>query len=145
MAERQSCKALQKPEIEARKTVRSRLRPTALPEDPPLGPSTSPPADSDLVLLSGLQPLAYGRCRAVYRHPENPRWLIKIIRPDTPPRDAWYKARRRYGPFLPTLRELKEFLSIHARRPEDNALVESIVGFVQTDLGLGFIVEMLSG
>jgi len=102
-------------------------------------------ADSDLVCLSGLQPLARGRCRAVYRHPENPRWLIKIIRPEAPPRDPWYKARRRYGPFLPTLRELKEFLSIHARRPEDQALVENIVGFVQTDLGLGLIVELLTG
>ena len=102
-------------------------------------------ADSDFVGLSGLRPLAHGRCRAVYRHPENPRWLIKILRPDGPPRDPWYKARRRYGPFLPTLRELKEFLSIHARRPEDRALVENIVGFAQTDLGLGFIVEMLAG
>lgn len=124
--------------------MRNRLRPTALPEDRPAAPSRPPP-DSDLVLLSGLQPVARGRCRAVYRHPENPRWLIKIIHPGGPPRDAWYKAKRRYGPFLPTLREVKEFLSIHARRPEDSALVENIVGFVQTDLGLGFIVDMLAG
>lgn len=124
--------------------MRSRLRPTALPEDLPKGP-TSSLSDSEPIVLSGAQPLARGRCRAVYRHPENPRWLIKIIRPDGPPHDPWYKARRRYGPFLPTLRELKEFLSIHARRPEDQALIENIVGFVQTDFGLGFIVEMLSG
>lgn len=144
MVVRQSCKALQKPEIEAPTNVRSRLRPTALPEDPPASSSTPPP-DSAVLALSGLRPLARGRCRAIYRHPENPHWLIKIIRPDAAPRDAWYKAKRRYGPFLPTLRELKEFLSIHARRPEDTALVEDIVGFVQTDLGLGFVVDMLAG
>ena len=96
--------------------------------------------------LKDQEPLAQGQVRSVYKHPDNPSYLIKIITPDHIEKNygkgaKWYKRRRRYGRFKTFLREISEFIAINAEDSPALTLIPNILGFAKTDLGLGLVVE----
>ena len=101
------------------------------------------------IILSGATPVAHGSIRDVYRHPTDPSLLIKVVRLST--RDEkfgsgrrWYKAkRRRYGHFISYLREIREQIAVQAAENDHPDYLQKIVGFAETDFGLGLVVEAI--
>ena len=100
--------------------------------------------------LKDRQPIAKGRMRLVFGHPADPDLLVKVIRPDviearwgsgTP----WYKRQRRFRQYISYVREMEEYIAGNAGRPGPYPFAQKIVGFVQTDLGLGLVVEAVKG
>jgi len=98
-------------------------------------------------VLSDRKPLASGSTRAVYVHPEDQDLLIKVMRADIIEKRygtgrPWYKRQRRYRHFISYLREVREEIALRAqcggRHPK---CLQKVVGFVETDLGLGLVVE----
>lgn len=100
--------------------------------------------------LKGTDPLSFGGVRWVFKHPEDPDLLIKIIRHDAiearfGKKTKWYKRPRRYGIYLSYIREIQEFITIHAKFNTHYPYLQRIVGFAQTDLGLGLVVQAIHG
>ena len=98
------------------------------------------------VSLAGHEAIAKGRMRLVYRHPEDPGLLIKVIRPDVIPQrwgtgQPWYKRRRRYRQYISFIRECEEFIAVCAGGKRAVPFAQKITGFVETDLGLGLVME----
>lgn len=100
------------------------------------------------IQVNELALLASGGNRLVYRHPDEPRHLIKVFRTEYV-RDHWgarirfrkrWKRLRQYELFN---REVQEYLSAHAGDPRTLAFTQKVVGFAETDLGLGLVVEGL--
>jgi hypothetical protein len=112
---------------------------------------------SKITPLKDLQVLASGATRDVYRHPINPEFLIKVVRQTTTTEgsgnnDLWYKSywrhyrqqNRRYRHLIPYLREVREYIAIHAlEEGSPPSWLQKIVGFVETDRGLGLVVEAI--
>ncbi|MFT6180156.1 MAG: hypothetical protein ACI9NQ_001144 [Paracoccaceae bacterium] len=99
-----------------------------------------------VIALKDLTPLAKGGSRFVFRHPDNPDHLIKVIRPEViegrfGTGTKWYKRLRRFGKYLSYQREIQEFLAVLATTDEAPNFLQIIVGFAQTDLGLGLVIE----
>jgi hypothetical protein len=93
--------------------------------------------------LAHLQPIAGGAQCSVFVHPDDPALLVKIMR-DRRSAMPWYKRQwARSGHMLPVIREIEEYVVLHAHAPADAELVERVVGVVVTDLGLGLVVEAL--
>lgn len=97
--------------------------------------------------LSDRKPLASGSTRAIYVHPDDADLLIKVMRPEIIDQRygsgrPWYKGQRRYRHFISYLREVREEIALRAqcggRHPK---CLQKVVGFVDTDLGLGLVVE----
>lgn len=121
-------------------------------------PVFSPPAKEGiggnivgrLMELSGLVPLASGRKRLVFTHPEDPSLVIKVMRPEfrrqnPGPASRWSTLGLRYYFSVNFLRELREFVAL---RFEDNVaprFLHQVVGFAETDLGLGLVSVALRG
>lgn len=96
--------------------------------------------------LKDRTPVAVGCMRLVYQHPENETLLIKVIRPEAVEERwgmgrAWYKRRRRYGRFSSYIREIQEYVAAWEAHGRSLHFVQKIVGFAETDMGLGLIVE----
>jgi hypothetical protein len=97
--------------------------------------------------LKDAEIIAAGRTRDVYRHPDDASLLIKVIRPSAIQerygRGApWYKfKRRRYRHLIAYLREIREQIAVHATGQPHPPFLQKIVGFVDTDLGMGLVVE----
>ena len=97
------------------------------------------------VSLRGLQPVAHGYTRLVYIHPEDAGFLVKVLNPE------FLARRRKRGPgFRPFkrartnsvfLREIQEQLVLLARDERIDEFMPRIVGFCDTDRGVGMIVE----
>ena len=108
------------------------------------------------VILGGMKPLGRGYLNLVYEHPRFPGLLIKVYDRDRVSasgqfihkkhRSRW-KFRRRIGVFSVLHRELREVLSLHARLSGRGVSwpVARIFGFVETDIGLGIVVEKITG
>jgi hypothetical protein len=102
-----------------------------------------------IIQLSGVTPVASGRKRLVFAHPDDPSLVIKVMRPEfrmTNQGDgSWSAAAARYyfrGSFM---RDLREFIDL---RFEDNAaprFLHRVVGFAETDLGLGLVSVAIRG
>lgn len=102
------------------------------------------------ISLKDLDPVAAGKQRYVFRHPDYPGLLIKITRASyassqTGNRGRWYKLPRRYLHHTVTLRELREQLAVRAAAPELSRHIQEIVGFVETDLGYGVVSRAVCG
>jgi hypothetical protein len=101
------------------------------------------------LVLSDLVPIAKGSIRDVYRHPDNPGLLIKVIRKSTQDEKfgsgrRWYKAsKRRYRHLISYLREIREHIAVNASDAGHPDYLQNIVGFAETDLGLGLVVEAI--
>jgi len=102
--------------------------------------------EPNVIILRNSIPLAKGGSRFVFRHPENPGCLIKVIRPEVIDERfgtgaSWYKRLRRFGKYLSYRREIDEFLAVYAAGDEAPNFLQRIVGFAETDLGLGLVIE----
>jgi hypothetical protein len=92
-------------------------------------------------------PIATGHLRAVYQHPEQPDWLVKVMLPEAVAnwrRAPWYRRLARTGPYRGFVREFKEFLA--SRHAADGpSPIACVVGLAETDLGPGLVVEKVRG
>jgi len=106
-----------------------------------------------MFLLKDAEVVAAGSTRNVYRHPDDPNLLIKVVRPSAieerfTRRGRWYKAspkRRRYRHLIAYLREIREQIAVSATSNEHPPFLQKIVGVVETDMGMGFVVEAVRG
>ena len=104
----------------------------------------------NVIALRDLSPLATGGSRFVFRHPYNPGHLIKVIRPEVIEARfgsgaKWYKRFRRFGKYLSYQREVQEFLAVHAAFDGAPDFLQKIIGFAETDLGLGLVIKGVFG
>ena len=98
--------------------------------------------------LADRKPIAVGKTRYIYEHPENPAWLIKVHRSMIPSQQssnfkAWYaRAEDRFVYMTGYLRELAVYLDSRYRNQETIVNhIAPIGGLVDTDLGIGLIVS----
>lgn len=104
-----------------------------------------------MLALKDAEVVAAGSTRNVYRHPHDPALLVKVIRPAAIEQKfgsgaPWYKfKRRRYRHLIAYLREIREQIAMHAIGGAHPPFLQKIVGFVETDLGMGFAVEAVRG
>lgn len=98
--------------------------------------------------LAPLEPIGRGAQKLVYRHPDDPRLLVKVVNPAFIKRhdrnDAFYKRRRRIGHYRAFEREVREHLASRARHAGHYAPcrhLQNILGMVDTDLGAALLVE----
>ena len=99
-----------------------------------------------MVVLTDRTPLATGHLRQVFQHPENPDYLIKVMRPDAVASrwgagSRWYKRLPRTQHYIGYVREIKEYVAMQARLRARSAPIARMVGIVETDFGLGLISE----
>lgn len=98
------------------------------------------------IILANQTPVASGSTRYVYAHPDDASLLIKVIRPDAIEKRfgkgrPWYKVTRRYRHLISYMREVREQIALRAQCQDHPACLQKITGFVDTDLGLGLVVE----
>jgi PhoP regulatory network protein YrbL len=97
------------------------------------------------ILLSHLTPIASGNNRDVFAHPTDAELLIKTLRPDAlekrvSPGVPWKKYLfRRYRQYQTFLRECQEHIVSHLDANGLPDFVHTIIGFVETDRGLGLV------
>ena len=100
-----------------------------------------------MLKLRNLKPLAVGSTRAIYQHPHAEDLLIKVIRFSGVKkrwrRMSFVKMRRRTGYYHVYFREIKEYIAVKARYTKHPPWLQRIDGFVDTDRGLGMVVEKL--
>lgn len=98
--------------------------------------------------LKDKTPAATGTWRLVYAHPDDSRFLVKVLRNDgksARSRSAWYQSRPREGGLLLFSRELREYVAAAANSNGEELPIPRVLGLVETDLGLGLIVEKIFG
>jgi hypothetical protein len=98
--------------------------------------------------LRDATPLAAGSTRLVYAHPAGPDLLIKVLRKATRIRHgsgSRLKQLRTDRPVKLFLREIREQLLLTANGESPLWFLQAICGFVETDLGVGLVVEALRG
>ncbi|MFN3744258.1 MAG: YrbL family protein [Hyphomicrobiaceae bacterium] len=104
-----------------------------------------------MLVLKDAEVVASGSSRNVYRHPRDPSLLVKVIRPAAIEERfgsgaPWFKSRRRrYRHLISFLRELREQIAVHALGDGHPPFLQKIVGIVETDLGMGVVVEAVLG
>ncbi|NII10025.1 YrbL family protein [Oleiagrimonas sp. C23AA] len=98
-----------------------------------------------MIELSSSQPVASGHLRLVYQHPERDDLLVKVFRADVVAdrwrRGRWYRRLARTGPYQGFVREFKEYLAARHHAPDRLPPIARVVGIVETDLGVGQVVE----
>jgi hypothetical protein len=92
------------------------------------------------------KPLASGRMRWVFRHPEHPQWLVKVIRPDAIDERwgsglPWYKFNRRFRQYISFVREIEEYVAAYTKHGGSVPFLQKIIGLEDTDYGLGLVME----
>lgn len=97
------------------------------------------PDPSPLIRLAHLEPLASGKSRLIYPHPDRPGSLIKVIKNNSGRLKTRLKVSRK-------LREFREYIRILGD-PNDLLIhhLPNISGFIATDLGFGLCVEAVQG
>ncbi len=98
--------------------------------------------------LGALEPLAKGNLRLVYAHPDGPGLVVKVMRPEAVELRydggaPWFKRWRRYRHYVLFIREIHEYVAAYARHGKSLPFVQRIVGFVETDLGLGLVTDAI--
>lgn len=92
------------------------------------------------------KPLNNGHSRLVFEHPDDPSLVVKVLRPDVIEDRfgkgiRWYKRPRRSGPFLSYVREIQEYVAMYSVHRQRLPFLQTVVGLVETDLGLGLVTE----
>ncbi|GAA5495491.1 hypothetical protein Rhal01_01666 [Rubritalea halochordaticola] len=100
------------------------------------------------LILKDTQPIAKGKSRLVFQHPDEPDLIIKVMRPEViedrfGAGTKWYKRRRRYGKYVSYIREIQEYIAVHAKHNDDLPFLQEIIGFAKTDLGLGLVLKAI--
>ncbi|MES2439036.1 MAG: YrbL family protein [Verrucomicrobiota bacterium] len=99
------------------------------------------------IILSHLTPIASGNNRDVFAHPDDADLLIKTVKPEALEKrsgsDAPWSKRlfRRYRHYQTFLRECQEHIVSHLDADGVPDFVHTIVGFVETDRGLGLVTK----
>lgn len=112
-------------------------QPESLPEDA---------GRADFLRLKDRTPLNKGNSRLVFEHPENPGYVVKVLRPDLLETRygsgaPWRKRCRRYGRFRSYVREIQEYLAVYAAHDHAPVFLQKFIGLVETDLGLGLVTN----
>jgi hypothetical protein len=100
--------------------------------------------------LRDVEPIAQGNKRFVFQHPTDSGLLIKVWQPDVVEERwggerPWYKPTRRYGQYISFQREMSEYLSLAVKFPRGVPVLQRLSGIVDTDYGIGVVVEKLIG
>ena len=102
-----------------------------------------------LLTLTNQPPIAEGSQRTIYVHPTDPTKIIKVLKPipDTAGRSKLATFTERHFPAIRTRWARKEYAE-YARMmlrlgPTDVPPITHMFGFVQTDLGLGCMSELV--
>jgi hypothetical protein len=104
-----------------------------------------------MLTLRDRTPIARGHKRFIFQHPSDPMLLVKVMQPDVveerwgSSNRPWYKTSRRYGQYMSLRRELSEYLAAAVKFPEGVPVLQRFGGVVDTDYGVGVIVEKLVG
>lgn len=96
--------------------------------------------------LSSLEPVGQGAQKLVFRHPDDPRVLVKVVNPRFIERrdrkDRFYQKRRRIGHHRAFAREMIEHLAALAPgRLATCPHMQNILGVIDTDMGAALLVE----
>ena len=103
---------------------------------------------NQLLHLKHLQPVAIGRQRYVFVHPDDPGLIVKVVtegyvarRSDKGgrPYKRWHKNYIRSRHHQVFLREIKEHLALRAAESSLPPYVQEIVGFAEADIGMGVV------
>ena len=103
---------------------------------------------TELLVLKHREPAAIGRQRYVFVHPGDPDLIIKVPtegyvarRSDIGgrPHKRWIKKYLRSRHYQVFLRELREQLALRATGETLPCHVQTITGFVETDMGMGVV------
>lgn len=102
--------------------------------------------------LAGQAPIAKGKTRLIYQHPERSDWLVKVHRSRLSGNESgwsrrWRQAEDRFLFRAGILRELQPYLDSRydkANHPMIPHLVP-IIGIADTDQGLGLVVQAARG
>jgi hypothetical protein len=104
-----------------------------------------------MLKLRQFKPIAHGHKRFIFQHPSDPALLVKVMQPDVVEERwgsgnrPWYKTSRRYGQYMSLRRELSEYLAAVVKFPEGVPVLQRFGGLIDTDYGVGVIVEKLVG
>lgn len=102
------------------------------------------PAIESVVPLARETPLAIGSKRLVFQHPLDHGLIIKVMRPEfsdktlaTGLNRLWIARRYHYSATF--VREVREMIEVRFELLSHPTVVQRIVGFAETDLGLGMV------
>jgi hypothetical protein len=104
-----------------------------------------------MLTLRGTAPVARGHKRFIFQHPADPALLVKVMQPDVveerwgSANRPWYKTSRRYGQYISLRREISEYLAVAVKFPGGVPVLQKLGGIVDTDYGIGVVVEKLVG
>lgn len=85
----------------------------------------------------------YGGNRLIFEHPNDKTLLIKVIKPEK----NFFKLRYigRAGRYSNFVEEMSEYAVLRSRHQNKEPIVAPIHGFIETSMGLGLVVERISG
>jgi len=91
-------------------------------------------------------PIASGKLRLVYSHPNDSDLLIKVYRPSVVAKwnhaiPWWKRPFRRFKYYIYFVREVQEHIAARLSECQRPKLVQTVVGFVDTDFGLGLVTQ----
>ena len=99
-----------------------------------------------IINLAVRTPVFEGKERRIYAHPDDTELLIKIARAEPlGHHQSKIPQGHRYGPLANAIGELSDQLAIRSSGVEHPPYLQNIVGFADTDLGLGVVVKALFG
>lgn len=105
---------------------------------------------SVMIRLSDRKPAAEGGRRLVFVHPDDPKLIIKVMKPSymaqnwSAPLTIRQKTKR-YKQHTYLFMEVREHLAACAKNGHPPKHLQNIVGFADTDLGLGLVYEAILG
>lgn len=99
-----------------------------------------------MIHLADSAPVASGNNSAVYRHPDEPSILVKVVRPEAVRRQKAHWGflrgrRRRFFHLKNFMRVLEEQVAYAAAEGHPSQHLEEVVGLVDTDIGPGLAVR----
>ena len=108
----------------------------------------------DYVDLSAVAPVAHGNERHIYPHPHDSSLLIKVVNTERRSLSQkahrikrWYRRFHRESSYRVFITELSEYISTSVQSPFSGTRVPMarIVGLVDTSMGMGLLVEKITG
>ncbi|MBX3740899.1 MAG: hypothetical protein KF712_07910 [Akkermansiaceae bacterium] len=103
--------------------------------------------NGDYLSLKDSSPIAKGGLRLVFPYPGDPSRLVKVMRPDKVASrygdegGTWFRRNRRHGEYILFVREIREYIAAYASHGRSLPFVQRIRGMVETDLGLGLVLD----
>lgn len=101
---------------------------------------------NDIIVLSDKEPVASGKKRIVFEHPENTDYLIKVYRNHIKQakQSLYQRHYNRYTYLSGFLREIREYILLKSDNQSPlTGHIPKIIGLIDTDLGLGLTVQKL--